>query len=447
MSRQLLASIVARAMLAGPQEIGGIIERIRQTAGHRGLPGISRRYLEAFAKRSHPRRREVVRFLLTDEGFQRLRLKPNAPQAVAVLTLPPTMCPAPATIHWPIPPIPTMAGLCEWLRLTPSEFEWFADSRHFTRTPGAEKLHHYFYTAARKRSGTLRLIESPKQHLKLLQRQILRDILNHIPPHPAAHGFIQGRSIRTFASPHIGRRIILRMDIENFFPSITFARIAAFFRTAGYPELVADWLSNLCCNPVPPHVLKRFAIGQEDSSFSAEIRSMYVRSHLPQGAPTSPALANLCAWRLDCRLSALATASNAVYTRYADDLAFSGNEAFERGVRPFADRVAAILLEEGFRANYRKTRIQRRSTRQQLAGLIVNKHLSIPREDFDQLKAILTNCLRHGPASQNREGVPDLCAHLRGRIAFVESIHPGRGAKLRKLFEQTAWPESFRDHS
>ncbi|MFC5862011.1 reverse transcriptase family protein [Acidicapsa dinghuensis] len=448
MTKQFLASIVARAMLAGPQEIGSIIERVRQTAGHRGLPGISRRYLEAFAKRSHPRRREVIQFLLNDPGFQRLRVSSRKANVSAIESWPqPVMRPSEAAEAWSIPPILTTGDLSARLRLTPTELDWLADSKQLTVRPSAARLHHYYYSAVRKRSGASRLIESPKQHLKLLQRQILRDILNGIPSHPAAHGFIRGRSIRTFASPHVDQRIVLRMDIENFFPSITASRVAAFFRTAGYPEPVADALANLCCNAVPEHVLKKLEIAQEDKSRDADIRSMYLRTHLPQGAPTSPALANICAYRLDCRLQGLAAASGAVYTRYADDLAFSGGEVFERSVNRFADHVGAILLEEGFCANYRKTRIQRRSTRQQLAGLIVNQRLNTPRREFDTLKAILTNCIRLDPASQNRDQVSDFRAHMLGRIVFVESIHPSRGAKLRNLFDQIIWSDSFRADS
>jgi hypothetical protein len=446
MTRQQFASIVARAMLAGPQDIGSIVERIRHAVGHRGLPAVSRRYLETFITRPHPRRLEVIRFLLEDQGFQRLQARAPKTGISRLPTLPqPAMRPSPAAATWPIPSILTISGLSEWLRLSPAELEWLADLKHLTARPGAERLHHYCYTAARKRSGALRLIESPKQHLKLLQRQILREILVSIPAHTAAHGFIPGRSIRTFASPHIGQRVVLRMDIEHFFPSIALARIAAFFRTAGYPESVADSLANLCCNPTPAHVLKALAISQNGEPRDTTITSMYLRAHLPQGAPSSPALANLCAYRIDCRLQALAAASGAVYTRYADDLAFSGSETFERGIHAFAGRVAAILLAEGFRANYRKTRIQRRSARQQLAGLIVNQRLNTPRRDFDTLKAVLTNCIRLGPSSQNRDQLPDFRAHLLGRIAFVESIHPGRGAKLRNLFGQIAWPDSFRE--
>jgi hypothetical protein len=156
---------------------------------------------------------------------------------------------------------------------------------------------------------------------------------------------------------------------------------------------------------------------------------------LPQGAPTSPALANLTAHRLDCRLAGLARSAGGVYTRYADDLAFSGDEDFRRGVERFATQAAAIALEEGFSVNHRKTRILRQGGRQRLAGLIVNDKLSVPRTELKMLEAILTNCQHHGVAAQNRAGVADFRAHLSGRIGFVEMVDPQKGARLRRIFE------------
>ena len=125
---------------------------------------------------------------------------------------------------------------------------------------------------------------------------------------------------------------------------------------------------------------------------------LYAQRHLPQGAPTSPALANLCAYRVDCRLSGLAAVAGASYTRYADDVAFSGDEAFARCAERFSLRAAAILLEEGFAVRHRKTRLMQRSVRQHLAGLVVNERLNVRRADFDELKAILTNCCAAWPA-------------------------------------------------
>jgi RNA-directed DNA polymerase len=136
----------------------------------------------------------------------------------------------------------------------------------------------------------------------------------------------------------------------------------------------------------------------------------------------------------------LAAAAGALYTRYADDLAFSGDEEFERRAGRFSIHVAAILLEEGFSVHHRKTRIMRQGVRQQLAGLVVNRRINIRRGDFDRLKATLTNCIRHGPESQNREAHPRFRAHLEGRVAFVEAINPGKGSRLRALFQRIQWP-------
>src|SRR3954453_14486676 len=154
------------------------------------------------------------------------------------------------------------------------------------------------------------------------------------------------------------------------------------------------------------------------------IKAEHARPHLPQGAPTSPALANACCYRLDCRLSGLAQASGANYTRYADDLAFSGDEHFAKRVERFTDHVGAILLDEGFAVNFHKTRVMRQGVCQRLVGLVANERMNIPRVDFDVLKATLTNCVRYGPESQNREARPNFRLHMEGRVKFVECINP-----------------------
>jgi hypothetical protein len=131
--------------------------------------------------------------------------------------------------------------------------------------------------------------------------------------------------------------------------------------------------------------------------------------------------------------------AGARYTRYADDLAFSGGEDFEKCAERFGIHAAAIVAEEGFAVHHRKTRIMRQSVRQHVAGLVVNERLNVRRTDFDELKAILTNCLRVGPASQNREGHVDFRAHLQGRVAFVKAIHLEKGTKLERILEGIEW--------
>lgn len=130
---------------------------------------------------------------------------------------------------------------------------------------------------------------------------------------------------------------------------------------------------------------------------------------------------------------------SATYTRYADDLFFSGDATVARAADRLHVLVAAIALDEGFSINTRKTRVMRRGVRQRVTSIVVNAHPNIERSELDRLKAILTNCIRHGPATQNREGVSDFRAHLAGRIAWVSMITPTRGAKLAALFRRITW--------
>jgi RNA-directed DNA polymerase len=329
--------------------------------------------------------------------------------------------------------------LADWFWLTPGELEWFADLKRLASKKNSPLLRHYHYRLFVKQSGGLRLIEAPKPRLKEMQRIILTRILNQIPPHPAAHGFVKGRSIKTFVAPHVGRRVVLRMDLRDFFPTFSTARVQNFFRFLGYPEQVADLLGGISTTATPRDVWNDPALAVNTHQLNDAL-ALYSRPHLPQGAPASPALANACAYRLDCRLSGLASSAEAAYTRYADDLAFSGNEFFEKSVERFSTHVAAILLEEGFTVNHRKTRIMHQGVRQHLAGLVTNRCTNVIRKDFDCLKATLTNCVRLGPENQNRDSHRAFRSHLEGRIGFVETINPSKGKRLRKIFDRIQWP-------
>jgi RNA-directed DNA polymerase len=438
MSNPQLVSMLARAFLAGEPSVEAIAARGSRLLGRnwRWLRPLAKRYIEAFAGQIRPRHRNVMQFLQRDPGFAAARSKYFHELSIHEwLTGPQPMQPIAAAAGWDIPPILSTADLADWLSATPEELEWFADLKGLSAKGSPAKTQHYHYRILAKLSGSIRLIEAPKPRLKEMQRQILTGILEKIPPHPKTHGFVKGRSIQTFAAPHVGRRVVLRMDLRDFFPSISGARVQALFRTAGYPEPVADLLGGLCTNVAPRSIWKEHIA----PALQREMKALYARPHLPQGAPTSPALANLSFWRADCRLSGLAQSMGARYTRYADDLAFSGSEELDCCVERFSLQAAAILLEEGFAAHHRKTRIMRQSVRHHLAGLVTNQRINLARDDFDQLKAILTNCIRHGPESQNRESHPRFRDHLEGRVRFAESIHATKGARLRALLEQIKW--------
>jgi hypothetical protein len=445
MSASSLVSILARAFLAGSPTVEGIVARSNAVLGkqYRWLRPLAKRYIKTVQGKPRPRQRQVARFISQDPQFRRIWARYKRGLSIANwLTGPQQMQPVLAARTWPIPQIETVKALADWLEVTVEKLSWLADLKGLAYKTTEPCLRHYHYRILAKSSGNIRLIESPKPELKCLQRKILAEILEKIPSHPAVHGFLKARSIKTFTLPHTGKRVVLRMDVQDFFPSFTGARIQSFFRTAGYPEPVADLLGGLCTTVTPRDIWKRSAFGEDPLHLwesRTEPCAFYFQRHLPQGAPTSPALANHCSFRLDCRLAGLAAAAGAAYTRYADDLAFSGNDEFASRVERFAAHVASIAAEEGFSIHHRKTRIMRSGVLQHLAGLTVNQHVNIRRADFDRLKATLTNCVRSGPESQNRYGHSQFRSHLDGKVGYVEMINPARGKRLRAIFEQIRW--------
>jgi hypothetical protein len=137
----------------------------------------------------------------------------------------------------------------------------------------------------------------------------------------------------------------------------------------------------------------------------------------------------------------VAKSLEAEYSRYADDLAFSGSTALERATdRGLVAFIGAIVTTEGFALRFRKTVVMRSGRQQRLTGLIVNSRPNISRRELDRLEATLTNCVRFGPTSQNREGRPDFKAHLQGLVAWAEQVNHDRARKLRPLLEQIEWP-------
>ena len=168
-------------------------------------------------------------------------------------------------------------------------------------------------------------------------------------------------------------------------------------------------------------------------------RRLYQTPHLAQGAPTSPALANLAAFNLDTRLAGLARCYDVNYTRYADDLVFSGGEDVARKTDSLRSIIEAITLDEGYRLNARKTRVMRRGACLRVTGLVINTHVNVPRQAFDELKAILHNCRKSAPAHENRANHPNFQAHLDGRVSWVEHVNPLRGRRLRAMFDKIVW--------
>lgn len=414
--------------------------RLATGRSYRWIPWFARRLLAAFPAK--PDFERLLRFVLADKGFRESR--ETGPLPIWTVFVPPRkMNPSPiAGLESPLPVLETDEALAAWLGIPIGKLQWLADIQGRNRKHPEGPLHPYRHRWVGKPGGSARLLEIPRATLKGIQHKILGGILEKVPPHAAAHGFRKGRSVVSNATPHCGKALVARFDLADFFPSICGVRVERIFETLGYPETVAEHLAGLCTTILPWPMWRNRPHPAPDASDHATGMRLTSR-HLPQGAPSSPAIANLGSYRLDRRLAQLARAVDADYTRYADDLAFSGGEEFARGISRFAALVGRIVAEEGYALNVAKTRIMSRAVRQQVAGIVVNGGLNLPRVEYDRLKAIVTNCIRHGPQSQNRENHADFRAHLAGKVARFANIHIVRGRRLWILFDRIVWEEKL----
>ncbi len=257
--------------------------------------------------------------------------------------------------------LPDLKGapeLAQAMGLSLSRLRWLTYHRE------TDTASNYYTFTIPKRDGSARTIFAPKRELKAAQRWMLRQVAERLPVHNAAHGFVPDRSIVTNAAAHAGAHVIVKLDIRDFFPTVTWRRVKGLLRKGGLCESVATLLS-LLATEAPREVVQ----------FRGKTLQVAVGPRaLPQGAPTSPALTNALCMRLDRRLSGLARTLGFTYTRYADDLAFSwrpataeaSSTALAVGAKAQGGRapvgallrgVSQILPAEGFRIHSDKTRV------------------------------------------------------------------------------------------
>lgn len=331
----------------------------------------------------------------------------------------------------PLPRWDTPADLAAWLELPPERLDWLAGRAHDFRETRSDRAlsAHYHPLLKAKRSGGLRLIEIPKPDLKQVQRQLLSGLLDAIPAHEGVHGFTKGRSAISHARGHAGHAVVIAFDLRDFFNSIGIARVRALWRTLGYAEGVAEALARLTTTRTPLAVRERlFDDGCIDFMGAKRLASR----HLPQGAPTSPALANLCAFGLDLRLEGLAWRFGAHYSRYADDIVFSGPRELAARSRNLQAWVQAIVQAEGFTLHPGKTRRMPAHRRQTVTGIVVNARPNLARDDYDRLRARLHACAASGCDAETwRE--------LQGQVAWAcQLVAESRAQKLRRMLAAVA---------
>jgi retron-type reverse transcriptase len=441
--RAVAAAALAAAFLDGawnPPAMGRRGKRILRDLG-KWVTDVARTVHHEYPEAPLDRPRELARFIGACPQF-RARIEEAdgsgpPPWPVPFVLRPPIEMVAP---RFGVPVLHDPPALAAWLGVTAGHLDWFADRFSFERKVTDERLRHYHRAWIRKADGSGRLLEAPKRELKDLQRTVLHGILDRIPPHPAAHGFTRRRSALTGARVHAGRDVVMRFDLESFFSAVTAGRVYGIFLTAGYPEPVAHLLAGLCTTTTPPPVRRQAPPAPSTGAVDRRRRMLAALAvpHLPQGSPTSPALANLAAHRFDRRMAALAARFDAAYTRYADDVTISGGRGLLRSAGRIVALVETIAADEGFRLNDAKTRVRTRAQRQVVTGLVVNDHPNVARVEYDRLRAILRDAAVHGPAAANREEHPDFRAHLLGRIAWAATT-PARTDRLHAAFAAIRW--------
>lgn len=292
------------------------------------------------------------------------------------------------------------------LGITLRELHFFATHREATRVA------HYVTFAIPKRSGGQRLIMAPKKKLKALQRSLNEQLLERLPQSAHAHGFVKGRSVRSGAAPHVNKGVVIRLDLADFFPSVTFERVRGLLIGFGYGFPVATTLAVLMTES------ERQPVTIDGVTYHVPVG----RRHCVQGAPTSPAICNAIVTRLDRRLAGLARSLGFTYTRYADDLTFSGDSA--SAVARIISRAKRIVKEEGFAINEAKTRVMRRGGSQRVTNVVVNETLGVSRRERRRVRAAIHQAARSATTSAHT------LRQLSGNVAYVAMLNPQQAAPL-----------------
>jgi RNA-directed DNA polymerase len=314
-----------------------------------------------------------------------------------------------------LPILHTGADLASAMGITIGQLRFLAFSRRIAT------ISHYIHFQIPKKTGGVREISAPLPRLKQAQQWILDNILERVVLHPTAHGFRRGRSIITNAQPHIGAAVVINLDLQNFFPSISYRRIKGIFRALGYSEAIATVLGLICTEP-------------DVTAVELDGKTYYIaqtQRHLPQGAPSSPALTNLLCRRLDRRLDRLASDRGYIYTRYADDLTFSTTDSDKlREIGNILHGTQNIVTHEGLTIHPAKTRVLRQSQQQEVTGVVVNQKLNVDRATLKRFRATLYQIEKDGLAGKEWGQGTDLLQSIGGFAHYVAMVNPAKGSEF-----------------
>lgn len=273
-----------------------------------------------------------------------------------------------------------------------------------------------------KKTGGVRMINAPSEKLKFVQKRLLDNYLNKFeyPEHISA--YVQGRQTRTSAEKHSGKPLLIIMDLKDFFTTTKRSWIRHVLqKECNYPFLVAGYMADLMTVPI-----------ETESG---------VKHVVPQGAPTSGAIANLVAnERIDKKLLKLCEDWGFEYTRYADDLAFSCEKRLsKKDTNKFIKQATKIIKQGGYLVNYKKLRVVRSGRQQRLLGMTINEKPNVIRKHYHNLRARIHHCKYKGfdtvAEEMGLENGETLKSQIEGKLSYYHMINPTKALKLKKQLE------------
>lgn len=268
----------------------------------------------------------------------------------------------------------------------------------------------YTVFAIPKKRGGKRQIVIPSDTLKEIQKNILLKILEAIPVSNRAYGFRKGLSIVDNAKIHVNKECILALDIEDFFPTIS-----------------AAWITK---------ALIKYGLDKETAGITARLCTY--KKFLPQGSPASPYLSNIVCMELDLALDKLAEQHNCSYTRYADDITFSGNN----DVAGILTDAANIIKAFGFNINTDKTHVRFCSQQQLVTGIVVNTRPSVPNSLKKRMRQHIHYCIKFGVKSHVKRiefSGNSFKRHIYGLCSFIKMVDPELGQVFYRQLNEIDW--------
>lgn len=331
-----------------------------------------------------------------------------------------------------LPVYSSVKELAKAMEISVNELRFLAFSRKNS------KIRHYKQFKVAKKTGGFRLISAPMPRLKKAQHFILENILNKVDVHEKAHGCVKERSIVSNAAYHVNKAVVINQDLQNFFPSVTYKRIKGVFKSLGYSEQIAVIFSLLCSEP---KVLDVTLLGENYFSQRGE-------RFLPQGSPCSPAITNILCKKLDFRLDGLAKKYGFTYSRYVDDITFSGNVEQFTSISAILKYSKRIIKEENFTLHPDKLRVMKRNQKQEVTGIVVNEKVNINKKSLKRFRALLYQIERDGLEGKTWNGGRNVLAEIDGFANYIYQVDKVKGIvykdRVRKILEEYAYKEQHK---